>query len=239
MIEVLEGSLLLDGIIRTVLKGGSVEGPPVDPFGLLETLAVNGGLTVEPHILDADKLHALIRFARLQDRAGPGENAELCRLLFNFLLRKRCSDPAERETWALWGARLLLMPDEWFRPRADEVGWDLLALHEMFSTAQPEHVAQRILDFKEGVMTVFDGGAARARTGSPGLVVEPGMNSLEAAVIRHVLKTEEFYQQAAEYNQQKFVMRGWPILERGRIYCIMLTLGEDDWPEKKRKKRPT
>ncbi len=76
---------------------------------------------------------------------------------------------ASRETVANQFAARLLLPTLWFRSAVRESAWDLLDLHQQFSTASHELIARRMLDLGEPlVITIFDQGQKQFRRSSSG-----------------------------------------------------------------------
>jgi len=125
-------------------------------------------------------------------------------------------DPREaiantRETVANHLAARLLLPSAWFKPRAEQAGWDLLALKREFSTASHELIARRMLDFEPPVViTIFDHARLSWRRASTR--AKPGpMSGLERRLWNAAHTTGEVQADA----DRAHAVRVWPIHEEG------------------------
>jgi len=125
----------------------------------------------------------------------------------------RLGVPAEEQK-GLTGASLaemyathLLLPTRWFASEARALGFDVAALHKVFTTASAEMVAWRLLDLDEPcVITVVDNGA----------VVRRRSNAWH--VNRTLSPPEQECQHEVHHNHRPHVVRssgwivqGWPV----------------------------
>ncbi len=124
--------------------------------------------------------------------------------------------PTGRERVANYLASCLLLPREWLAAEGEAVGWDLLELKQVFSTASHELIARRMLEMSPPVMiTLFDQGALQWRRCNVGRR-PPSLTSAEASVWRAAFESG----QATEFEENALPeginqIRCWPVHEPG------------------------
>ena len=121
-----------------------------------------------------------------------------------------------RERVANHLASCLLLPRDWLAADGEAVGWDLLELKQIFSTASHELIARRMLEMMPPVIvTLFDQGALQWRRSNVAHR-PPALTSAEASVWRSAFERSE----ATEYAESELPegishIRCWPVHEPG------------------------
>ncbi len=124
--------------------------------------------------------------------------------------------PAVRERVANQLASCLLLPREWFADDGESVGWDLLALKRIYSTASHELIARRMLAMSPTVIvTMFDQGAQQWRQSNTA-VRPPKLSAAESDVWRAAFETGH----ASACDDRDLPdgvrqIRSWPVHEPG------------------------
>ncbi|MEM8944922.1 MAG: ImmA/IrrE family metallo-endopeptidase [Planctomycetota bacterium] len=123
---------------------------------------------------------------------------------------------SSRERVANQLASCLLLPHEWFAADGDRVGWDLLALKEVYTTASHELIARRMLAMRASVIiTMFDQGALQWRK-SNSMRRPPELTIAESSTWRAAFESGR----ATEYEESELPegvtkVTCWPVHEPG------------------------
>lgn len=124
--------------------------------------------------------------------------------------------PSGREQVANHLASCLLLPRDWFAQDGASVGWDLLELKRIYSTASHELIARRMLEMSPPVLiSMFDQGALQWRKSNIA-AKPPPLTTAEASVWRVAFESGR----ATEYEENELPegieqIRCWPIHEPG------------------------
>lgn len=211
----------LDEVADEVLELGGIGRPPIDALALAERLrigvALDGGQSARGRLKQFDG-HLSI-FLKPDDRkerlqwATAHELGEV--VAYRVFERLDCSpdevDPRSREEVANLLASRILLPRQWFFADAEQVGYDLRQLKELYRTASHELIAWRLLDGdRPAIVTVFDQGRmTRRRSNYEGR--SPSLSELERQCWRQAHETGR---PTATANSELEV-HAWPIRENG------------------------
>lgn len=211
----------LDDVAEEVLELGDVRRPPTDALALAQRLridvALDSGQAARGRLKQlGGHLSIFLKPDDRKERIQWATAHELGEVVaYRVFERLDCSpddvDPRSREDVANLLASRILLPTRWFFPDAEQVGYDLLQLKELYRTASHELIASRLLDGdRPAIVTVFDQGRMTRRRSNYG-GRSPSLHELERQCWR---QTHETGRPAVSANSELEV-HAWPIHENG------------------------
>lgn len=222
----------MQALVEELLEAAGIERPPVDGKQLARQLGLD--VCIHQEQQSRGKLVNVRRQTTIVVRPEPRDERHqwtiaheigehlMSRLAEGMGQPLESFDSAEREELSNQFARLLLVPDHWFRFDAGMTQCDLIALKSLYRTASYEVLAIRLLDLDPPtIVSIFDNGKLTRRTANFSGQA-PSLLPIEISMRRAAFETVE-----PQYCSSDGVrVQAWPIHENGWKREILRTVAD-------------